>query len=283
VVHREEIEAYNANLSGKILIPQPFGGLRNLHEREPGWNNFCISKFLIIEVAVAIIIFALFRWLAAKMNTGERPRGRLWNLLEMILVFVREQIARPAIGDHDADRFVPLLWTIFTFILGCNLFGMVPGVGSPTGAWGVTMALALVTFGTVVLSGMRRFGVVGFFLNQIPHMDIPIAIAIVIKPFILAIELLGLLIKHAVLSIRLLANMVAGHLVILAIMGMAFGLSAAVGFAQGSPGWQWGVTATIVVVGSALFSCLELMVAFLQAYIFTFLSALFIGASIHHH
>jgi F-type H+-transporting ATPase subunit a len=142
----------------------------------------------------------------------------------------------------------------------------------------------MVTFVTVVVSGMMKFGVIGFFLNQIPSMDLPLPLAMILKPMIFAIEILGLMIKHLVLSIRLLANMVAGHLVILGIMGLAFGAQAAMNFsAPDVPAWQWWLTATIAVVGSTLFNVLELFVAFLQAYIFTFLSALFIGASVHKH
>jgi F-type H+-transporting ATPase subunit a len=189
--------------------------------------------------------------------------------------------------DHHEDpaqKFLPLLWTIFFFVLGCNLMGMVPWAGSPTAAFGVTFALAFITFATVWFFGMRQFGVLGFFLNQIPGMDLPWYMAIFIKPMLLAIELLGLCIKHLVLAIRLLANMVAGHLVILGVMGLAFGAEAALAFtAPGTPGWQWWVTATIAVVGAAAFNLLELFVAFLQAYIFTFLSTLFIGAAIHKH
>jgi F-type H+-transporting ATPase subunit a len=115
-------------------------------------------------------------------------------------------------------------------------------------------------------------------------MDLPIAIAIVLKPMIFVIELGGLMIKHGVLAIRLLANMVAGHLVILGIMGLAFGVGAALTFtAPDMPGWLWPLVASIAVVGSTLFTVLELFVAFLQAYIFTFLSALFIGAAVHKH
>jgi F-type H+-transporting ATPase subunit a len=97
-----------------------------------------------------------------------------------------------------------------------------------------------------------------------------------LKLMILAIELLGLVIKHGVLSIRLLANMVAGHLVLLGILALIAGAAAA---SQGT----WAMVTTISVIGSTLFCCLELFVAFLQAYIFTFLSALFVGAAIHHH
>jgi F-type H+-transporting ATPase subunit a len=193
-----------------------------------------------------------------------------------MVVFIRDQVARPAIGQHDADKFVPLLLTFFFFILGLTLAGMVPWVGAPTGAWGVTFALAVVTFGTVIIFGMLRFGPVGFFANQVPSMDLPFPLGYVIKPVILAIELLGLVIKHVVLSVRLLANMVAGHLVLLAILLMAFS-------AQGAASSAWPVAAVISVLGTTAFSLLELFVAFLQAYIFTFLSALFIGAAVHHH
>jgi F-type H+-transporting ATPase subunit a len=111
-----------------------------------------------------------------------------------------------------------------------------------------------------------------------------IAFETLLKIMILAIELLGLFIKHAVLSVRLLANMVAGHLVILAVMGLAFSAEAAVYYSDpNTPGWQWWVTAGIAIAGSAAFNVLELFVAFLQAYVFTFLSALFINFAIHKH
>lgn len=333
---QEKIDAYNHHLSGKILIPQPFGTLRNFYERESG---FAISKFLLLEILVGLIIVLVFHQLSQRISDGTPPKGRFWNLLEVFLVFIRDQIAKPSLGghheehpehekehghefgspyaehgqaldahghpdeghgkhpeeilkshaDHDhhpdpSSRFVPLLWTIFFFVLGCNLMGMVPWAGAPTASWSVTLALAAITFGTVIVFGILQFGPVGFFLNQVPGMDLPWYMAIVIKPMIFAIEMLGLCIKHLVLSIRLLANMVAGHMVILGVMGLAFGADAALHFtAPDTPGWQWWVTATIAVIGAAAFNLLELFVAFLQAYIFTFLSALFIGAAIHKH
>lgn len=275
----QKIAGYNAALSGKVLIPQPFGELRNLYEKESG---FAISRFMIIEVAVGILLVLLFARYARRVQDGSAPKGKLTNMLDAFLIYIRDQIARPAIGEHDGDKFVPLLWTLFMFILVMNLFGLVPWVGAPTGGWGVTFGLALITFFTGVVYGMKNFGPVGYFLNQIPHMDLPWYLAIFLKPVIFLIEMLGLLIKHAVLSIRLLANMVAGHLVLLAVLGMAFGAEAALEFSN-LPGWQWGVTASVAVVASTIFSLLELFVAFLQAYIFTFLSAMFIGAAIHHH
>ncbi|MFT7640948.1 MAG: F-type H+-transporting ATPase subunit a, partial [Pirellulaceae bacterium] len=269
----EKIDGYNKAISGKILIPQPFGKLRNFYEPESG---FCISKFMIVELVVALILVLLFGWLAAKTTKGGPPKGRLWNLLEVFVVFIRDQVARPAIGGHDADKFVPLLLTMFFFVLGCNLMGMIPWVGAPTGAFGTTLAMALVTFSTVCIAGMAKFGFLGFFKNQVPSMDLPLPIAVVVLPMLFAIEILGLLIKHLVLAVRLLANMVAGHLVILAIMTMAFS-------AEGAVGSTWFIAAPISLAGTTLFNLLELFVAFLQAYVFTFLSALFIGAAVHHH
>merc|ERR1711964_252588 len=131
---------------------QPFGGeLRNLYEKDSG---FAISKFMIIEVAVALLLWGVFSWLGTQVKGGDRPKGRLWNLLEVFVVFIRDQIARPAIGQKDADRLVPLLLTLFFFVLGCNLSGMIPWIGAPTGAFGTTAGLALVTFGTGVFFGM---------------------------------------------------------------------------------------------------------------------------------
>jgi F-type H+-transporting ATPase subunit a len=268
----EKIAEYNQMLDGKIMIPQVFGAkLKNNYEKESG---FAISKFMILELAVALLLIALFTRLASRAREGRPVRGRLWNMFEAFLLFIRDEIARPAIGHHDADRFVPLLWTVFMFVLGCNLLGMLPWLGAPTASFSVTLALAAVTFATVIVAGSMRFGVVGFWKNQVPHMGLPLVLAIPIVPMLFAIEVLGLFIKHLVLGIRLLANMVAGHLVLLAIMGLAV---------AAADSGLWPMTAGISVVGSALFSLLELFVAFLQAYVFTFLSALFIGAAVHHH
>jgi F-type H+-transporting ATPase subunit a len=269
-----KVEQYNRQLDGKIFIPQVLGGkLRNNYERESG---FAISKFMVLELAVAVLLVWIFKSLAVRIKDGRVPKGRLWNMFEAFMLFIKNEIAEPAIGHHDAARFTPLLWTIFMFVLFCNLLGMIPFLGAPTASFSVTLALAMVTFVTVVIAGMLRFGFIGFFKNQIPSMGLPMVLAIPIVPMVFLIEMLGLVIKHGVLGVRLLANMVAGHLVLLALMGLAVGAAVAQ-----SPNY-W-LTAVISVLGSALFSLLELFVAFLQAYVFTFLSALFIGASVHHH
>ena len=302
------VSEFNAAMDGKILIPQPFGTLDSLYEKKSG---FCISKYMILELLVGLVLLLVFTRLARQLSSGGPPRGWFANLFETFVLFIRDQIARPAIDSHDhdhghdhgheghghgehghaghghgghaavaavheGDRFVPLLLTLFFFVLGCNLLGMVPWAGSPTASFSVTLALAGVTLATVVIAGMMKFGPVGFFVNQVPSMDLPLPLAIVLKPMIFAIELLGLLIKHLILAVRLLANMVAGHLVLLGIMGL---ITAAASYSMG----MWATVTGISVVSSALFSVLELFVAFLQAYIFTFLSALFIGASVHQH
>jgi F-type H+-transporting ATPase subunit a len=269
----EKIEGYNHALSGKIVIPQPFGELKNLYEPASG---FCISKFMIVQVVVALLVAWLFISLAGHLRNSGAPRGRLTNMLEAILLFFRDEVARKAIGQKEGDKYVPLLWTIFLFVLGCNLMGMVPWVGAPTASFAVTLGLAAVILLTGIVMGSKKFGVVGYWLNQVPSMDLPIYMAVVLKPVLWVIEVAGLLIKHGVLAVRLLANMVAGHIVLLGIMMLAFSVEGAM-----SPSW-W-VAAPIALIGSTLFSCLELFVAFLQAYIFTFLSALFIGAAVHHH
>jgi F-type H+-transporting ATPase subunit a len=299
-----DVAVFNEAMAGKILIPQPFAELESLYAKRSG---FAISKYMILEVALAAILVALFTRLAGKLRHGDAPRGWFTNLFEAMILFVRDQIARPAIDSHDhdshdqdhgghagehhqrghaqatavaeqheGDRFVPLLLTLFFFVLGCNLLGMVPWAGSPTASFSVTLALAAMTFLTVVVSGMRKFGFFGFFGNQVPSMDLPWPLAIVLKPMIFAIEMLGLLIKHLILAVRLLANMVAGHLVLLGIMGL---ITTAAAYSFGT----WATVTGISVVSCTLFSLLELFVAFLQAYIFTFLSALFIGASVHQH
>ena len=269
----QKIDGYNQHLHGKILIPQPFGEIKNLHESEIG---FCISKFMILELVIAFCMVGTFTWLGRRMRNGDRPRGRAWNFFEAFLVFLRDDIAYPVFGKKDGDKFLPLLWTIFLFILGCNLLGMIPWLGAPTGAFGVTVALAVIILATGMMIGSFRLKpfFIGYWLNLMPQMELPTLMAIIIKPMLMAIELLGLFIKHGVLAVRLLANMVAGHLVLLGIMGIALTFADSGG---------WYLAAPISILAATLFSCLELFVALLQAYVFTFLAALFLNAAIHHH
>lgn len=235
--------------------------------------DFVFTKFMLIELLVAVITIAVFGWLASRVGKGRPPRGKVAHLLESFLVFLRDEVARPTIGKADADRYLPLLWTIFFFVLGCNLFGMIPWMGSPTGSLAVTGTMALVTFASVVGIGVSKYGVKGYLKTQVPHMDLPGPVAVILVPMIFVIELFGLLVKHLVLAVRLLANMLAGHIVLAVLIGF-------IGYVSGA---VWYGVMPAAVLGAVALSLLELFVAFLQAYIFVFLSSLFIGATVHPH
>lgn len=275
---------------GKIVLPQPINATGEpVVTIKTGFEPFDqivqpvtlrITKFMVLEVVAAVVIAFLFIHLANRLRDADRPRGVLANMLEAMVVFIREQVAWPAIGRSDADRFVPFLLTMFFFVLGCNLLGMLPWCGSPTGAFGVTGSLAMITFLTVVGSGIRKFGIIGYWKSLVPHMDLPGILGILLKPMIFLIEVLGLLIKHFVLAVRLLANMMAGHLVLAVIVAFV-AASFTVHQSYTSPLWM-GVTVASIS-GAVALSLLELFVAFLQAFIFVFLSALFIGMTVHPH
>ena len=165
-------ENYSAQ-SGKILIWQPFGSPKNLYEAGTG---FCISRYMIIEVVGAVILACVCLMFAKRMRDGDRARGTVWNMLEGILFFLRDDVANPAIRLDWARRlisFVPLLWTMFLFILTMNLFGLVPWAGSPTAAWSVTFAMAAVTLFVGMIDGMLHFGPIGFWTHFVPHMELP--------------------------------------------------------------------------------------------------------------
>ncbi len=137
-----------------------------------------------------------------------------------------------------------------------------------------TFTLAMITFGVVLFTGMARQGFMGFWKSLVPHMELPLVMAIFLIPMIFVLEVIGLLIKHVVLAVRLLANMVAGHLVLAVLLAFILASASHVAF--------FGV-APAALLGATALTLLELFVAFLQAYIFTFLSALFIGTAIHPH
>ncbi len=234
-----------------------------------------LTKFMVLELLAAVLMILIFVPLAWRIRSGRRPRGRFWNLFEVVLVFIRDDVARPAIGREEADRFLPYLWNLFFFILFCNLLGLVPWAGSPTGALGATGALAVITFCTVTLAGMAKLGVVGYWIGMVAHMELPLILAVLLKPLILALEVLGLCIRHSVLAVRLLANMFAGHVVLAVVLLFILWTADQV--------VVWSGVMPVSVLGAVALSLLELFVAFLQAYVFTFLSALFIGMALHPH
>ncbi|MEQ1829043.1 MAG: F0F1 ATP synthase subunit A [Pirellula sp.] len=271
----DKIAKYNKALDGKVLIPQPLGTLRNAYEPASG---FCISRFMIIEVCVAIFLILLLSWLGRRVVNGDAPKGKLWNAVEGLMEYVRKQAFVPAMGEEDSKRFLPFLWTLFVFIFAMNLAGMIPFVGSPTASLAVTGSLALVVFIIGVVCGVRAMGPIGYLKNVCPALGLPPVMAIVIVPLLWTIEFVSLFMKHGILALRLLANMVAGHAVLLGLMGLAIGVHA---YAMSTP--TWSLLAGVTAIGMVSMSLLELFIAFLQAAMFTFLAALFIGSSLHHH
>ena len=265
--------------SGHLEVPQPFKLDEPIYEGTGALADFIepfdlqLTKFMVVELVAAILMCVIFIRLAQKMRQSDRPQGRFWNMFEAMVVFVRDDIARSAIGKTDGDKFVPYLLTIFFFVLFCNLMGMLPWSGTPTAALGATGVLALSTFAVVVGSASAKMGFGGFLKSQVPHMDLPGPMGLVMNPLIFVLELGGMFIKHFVLSVRLLANMFAGHLVLAVILGFIVQVG----------GMLWFGVMPASVFGAVALSLLELLVAFIQAYIFAFLSALFIGLAIHPH
>jgi F-type H+-transporting ATPase subunit a len=236
--------------------------------------DFKITKFMVLELIAAVLLVAVIVPAARRIRLGDAPRGRLRNLLEVMVIFIRDQVARPTIGSHDGDRFTPFLLTLFFFVLTCNLLGMVPWAGSPTGSLATTGSLAVITFGVVILAGSLKLGPIRFWLDLVPSIDVPLLVRIPLWLMMFVIEVLGLVIKHFVLAMRLLANMMAGHMVLAVLVGF-------IGASAGSLAFIGVLPASIL--GSLALSLLELFVAFLQAYIFAFLAGLFIGMAVHPH
>lgn len=182
-------------------------------------------------------------------------------LLEAFVLFIRDKIAVPYLGDTDGRRFTPYFCTLFFFILSINLVALIPSVSAATANLNVTGALAAVTAIFMIGGAIARHGLFGFLGSLVPH-GVPVPIAIILFP----IELVGLAIKSVALMIRLFANILAGHMVIFFMLGMLI---------------IFGLPAIPFFPVAILIYFMELFVAFLQAYIFTMLSAVFIGQTMH--
>ena len=262
-----------------------------------------ITKFMVLQLAAFAICLFVFRGLAKRIQSGEPAKGRFWNFWEAIALFVRDEVVRPTIGDdhhddhghddshghssaggqhshgahgsHPADQYLPFLWSCFFYILICNLLGAIPFLGSATGSISVTAALAVTAFVATVVYGFRAMGPAGFFGNMMPDTGVPGAFGKGLTLGIFGIEIFGFFIKHGVLAVRLFANIMGGHTVLGVILGfIAIGANA---------GWLWAPI-TLGSIGMQLFiGCLELFVAFLQAYVFTFLATIFIAGAVHEH
>lgn len=292
-----EVPKFLGGPDGLIPIPQVFG------------SGFTLTKFMLLEVVALVLTYLIFTGVAKRVATGEAVAGRFWNFWEMLAMFVRDEIVRPTIGTghhhgedahghephghgdhghhghghgsvgayayaHPGDKYLPFIWSLFFFILFCNLLGAIPFLGSPTGNIWVTGVLAIAVFIQTVASGSKALGAVGFWKALVPSMDLPGPVGLILLPMMWVIEFFGLLIKHGVLAVRLFANVMAGHTVIATMLGF-------IGAVAGSHLFYLVVPASIL--GQVGIGLLELFVAFLQAYVFAFLATLFIGTAIHPH
>jgi len=225
-----------------------------------GWD-LPVTKHVVMMWIVALFLLAV-GVLAARVH--RQSPGRLGHLIEMAILFIRDEIALPNIGEHGA-RFVPYLLTTFLFILFCNLLGLVPYGSTATGNISVTAGLALMAFVMIQTAGVREYGLV----KHLKHL-VPGGVPLWLVPIMIVVEIFGMLAKPFALCIRLFANMTGGHVVILSLIGLIFIMKS--------------LFVAPVSVGFALFiNVLELLVAFIQAYIFTMLTSLFIGMSVHPH
>jgi len=231
--------------------------------------------FLALAAALVFLTMKLAGWALARQRAGENaPRG-FAAAIEGLVLFVRDEIAIANIG-HDGAKFAPLVMTLFFFILYSNLLGLLPWGASPTGNLAVTAALAILVFLTIEIGGFLKLGPKGYMRTIFPKVEGlgptgGAVMAVAMAP----IEVIGKLVKPFALAVRLFGNMTAGHFVILSLFGIMF-LFGHLG------AWSYGIAGVTVllVVGIML---LELFVAFLQAYVFALLTAVFIGLMQHEH
>lgn len=245
-----------------------------------------LSNHIMIQILAALILLLvlppMFRW--ARIGKSEDPselvpRGSR-NFIEATCEFFRTNLARPQLGE-DTDRLMPFIWTVFFFILTCNLLGLIPLEsitkpilgryafgGTPTGNIWINGTLAFFALVAVLYNGFRVQGL-GYLKHFVPG---PIWLA----PLMVLVEVVGLIAKIVALAIRLFANMLAGHLLLAALLGMLSLAFVGIGTLGGF------VIAVPIIVSSVAINLLELFVAFLQAFIFTFLVIVFISQAITH-
>jgi F-type H+-transporting ATPase subunit a len=237
--------------------------------------DFSITRNLFAMILSCLALFVAFRSAASSMakRVGQAPKG-IQNFLEPLVEFIRDDIARPNIGEHKYEKFMPLLLSIFFFILGLNLLGQIPffpGGANVTGALTVTMVLALVVFVVVNINGNKHYWSHIFNMPGVPK-----PLLLIITP----VEILGVFIKPFTLLLRLFANITAGHIVILSFVSLIFIFGKAGESLAGT-----GVGIAISVPLTIFAMALELLVAFLQAYVFTLLTAVYLGGATEeaHH
>jgi F-type H+-transporting ATPase subunit a len=263
------------------VVELPFG-LGEWHLPGPWYiGNLDVSptKHVVFMILAAFLVFVTLwyggRQVAKRHREGRAPRG-LGAAVEALVLFVRNDVAIANIG-HGGEKFSPYILTLFFFILYCNLLGLLPWGAAATGNLAVTAALALTAFLTIEVSGFVALGPKGYLktIVMVPPGMTGVG-AVIMAAIMTPVELVGKIVKPFALTLRLFANMTAGHFVILVLLGLIFV------FGASPPAIRYGVAVGAVAL-TLFMMMLELLVAFLQAYIFALLTSVFIGLMRHEH
>ena len=293
-------EGFNA---GEVIIEHVANsGLEHplIHLPTIGGVNFSVTKHVFMLWLVATIVFLIVTTTVRRYLRQDRlvPSGFM-NALESLVEFIRDSVAQPSVGHKWTNTWTPLLLTLFVFILSANAIGMIPifevlgllnhwvlhasetsffglllhGGSTATSNFNVTAGLAVVSFITIIIAGSKAHGAVQHWKNLVPHGVSPV-LAVALIP----IEILGMLVRPFALTMRLAANMTGGHIAILAILSFVFIFNDMAGQMVGM-----GIGLAFSVPLAVGISALEIIVILVQAYVFTLLTAVFIGMAIHAH
>lgn len=229
--------------------------------------DFSITKhlvFMILAATIAALVLSYTAYAVARAQAAGRPPRGFAAAMEAIVLYVRQEVILPNVGPHG-EGYVNYLLSVFFFLLACNLFGLLPWGATATSNIAVTGAMALLSLCVIEISGMRALGLKGY-LGTIFYLPpgLPTWMRPVMLVIMTPIEIIGKLAKPFALAVRLFANMTAGHVVLLALIGLTFVFQS----------YLVGIGASFLATGVML---LELFVAFLHAYIFTLLTSVFIG------
>ncbi|MEA2783813.1 MAG: F-type H+-transporting ATPase subunit a, partial [Rhodospirillaceae bacterium] len=234
-------------------------------------GGFSAHQYLLGGIALFTIV--LFTVMARKVKT-DPPKKSLFGLLEFTMVWIRDEIVYPWLGPERGRKMLGFFWTLFFFILFSNIVGLAPFPFNPwdrtaTGNLAVTGALALIVFVVVQGAGMKQKGLVGYWVHLVPP-----GTPIFLWPLVWIIEFIGLFTKPFALTVRLFANMTGGHAILLVLFGFLY-------FVPHANKGVIGIPSTIAAFGFILFIMLfEVLVALIQAYIFTVLSAIFTSLAV---
>ncbi len=233
-----------------------------------GGFSLPITTHSVTLLAVSLFLLSTLAWISHARTS--RAGRLLTTLAEEYITFIRDSLVLPNMGT-EGRGFLPYFCTLFLFILFTNLAGMIPEMKTATSNISVTAALALCSGGVILYSGLKYHGFIGFLKGFVPS-----GTPVWLVPLIFPLEVISTVIKVCVLAIRLFANMLSGHMVLLCLLLIIF--------IVGKMHIAAGVGALVPAMGLEIFmTCLELLVAFLQAYVFTLLTAIFAGSVIHTH